>query len=197
MAVFPIVREIEAERLALAIQSDLGTLETIQANTSSVKEIAAASEIVTDAAANALREDDDQIHNARNVAVQARLIADQLLILRNFAGGAALFARRALGPSAKQVGIELGELGMKSWEEIKDNLPAGVGIASRALPVVALIGLLAAISPPVAGIAGAAAAFRPLSRALKQILGSANSSTRERAPADAKAKSAKKGRGRK
>ena len=172
LAVFPIVREIEAERLSLAIQGDLSTLDSITANTRVIKETATNSEIVTQEAAEALRENDDQIRDARTIVVQSRLIADQLLIIRNFVGGAALFARHALAPSAKRVALELGELGSESWSEVKANLPAGIGTASRALPLVALIGLLAAISPHVAGIAGAAAAFSPLSRALRKIVGS-------------------------
>jgi Leucine-rich repeat (LRR) protein len=173
MAIFPIVREIEAERVALALQGDITTLDSITTNIDTIKTIARDSEIVTPAAAQALKENDTEIRDARGIAIQARLIADQLLVVRNFTGGAALFARQALMAGTKRIASELGELGSKSWDEVKTNLPPGIGAASRALPLVALIGLLALISPPVAGIAGAAAAFRPLSRALKKIIGSA------------------------
>jgi hypothetical protein len=147
-------------------------LDTITTNVNSIKEVANDSEIVTQAAANALRVNDAEIRDAQGIAIQARLVADQLLVTRNFVGGAALFARQALVASTTRVASELGELGSKSWDEVKANLPTGIGTAARALPVVALIGLLASISGPVAGIAGAAAAFKPLWRALKKIVDS-------------------------
>jgi hypothetical protein len=173
MAIFPIIREIEAERVALAVQGDVTTLDMITTNINVIKGIASNSEIVTQAAADALKENDTEIRDARGIAIQARLVADQLLVTRNFVGGAALFARQALVRGTKRAASELGELGGKSWDEVKANLPSGIGVASRALPLVALIALLATISGPVAGIAGAAAAFRPLSRALKKIVESA------------------------
>lgn len=173
MAIFPVVREIEAERVALSIQGDITSLDVITENAKIIKDTASASEIVTRAAANALNENDIEIRDARGIVVQARLVADQLLVIRNFAGGAALSVRQALSTGTKRAALEIGELGSKSWDQVKTNLPEGIGAASRALPIVALIGLLATISGPIAGIAGAAAAFKPLSTALKKIIESA------------------------
>jgi hypothetical protein len=191
MAIFPVIREIEAERVALAIQGDANTLDAITTNINAIKEIASNSDIVTQAAVDALKENDTEIRDARGIAIQARLVADQLLVTRNFVGGAALFARQALLTGTRRIASELGELGSKSWEEVKENLPSGIGAASRALPLVALIALLASISPPVAGIAGAAAAFGPLSRALKKIMNSAEKTPQKETETPKKKKSKK------
>jgi hypothetical protein len=81
LAVYPIVRKIEAEQLALAIQRNDSDLADIQFNTNAIKRAAAESEAVTENAVAALKENDDEIEDARDVVVRAGLVADHLLVV--------------------------------------------------------------------------------------------------------------------
>lgn len=175
-AVYPIVRKIEAERLALAIQGDRTLLVAIQAETAEIKVAAASSEAVTNNAVAALQENDAEIEEASALEVRASLIADQLLIVRNFVSEI-LRAVRDYGteavakmtPSLKQASSDLKEVGTEIWEEVRQNLPRGVGKAARVLPLVILVGLLAKISLPVAGLATLVGGFKPIAKAIKQL----------------------------
>jgi len=178
MAAFPAVREIEAEQLALAVQRDPQVIKTIQRETGAIKAAAAAAEAVTANAVNALKEHDADIAAARNNTIRARLLGDQLLVVRNFvgeairavrAGGSAVAA--AAGPGLRHAGSELKGLGGDSWEEIRRGLPKGIGAAARALPIVGLAGLLTAIAGPVGGLAALSGSFRPLAKALEKVTG--------------------------
>ena len=132
LAAFPSVRKIETEQLALALQRDASTTKTARHNTQAIQDAAADSNAATPQAVSALKEQDPDIAAARNPTVRTGLIADQLLVVRNFASEAlrAASARGravagAIAPGLRQAGTELKELGGESWKQVKENLPHG------------------------------------------------------------------------
>jgi hypothetical protein len=150
LAIYPIVRKIETERLALAIQRDPTRLDAVAAELEAIKKEASVSEVVSGAAVAALKENDPDIEVARTLDVLAGLLADQLLVVRNFGSVAVTYLRKhgastaaALGAGLVRAGSELKELGGNGWEAAKVNLPEGVGAAARILPVGLVIALLA------------------------------------------------------
>jgi formylglycine-generating enzyme required for sulfatase activity len=176
LAVYPIVRKIEAERLALSIQRDAPRLAAVRAELEAIKKEVSASEAVTDAVVAALKENDPDIEAARTLDVLAGLVADQALVVRNFGSVAVNYARKhgasagaALGEGLARIGSELKEVGGKSWEATKVNLPQGVGAAARILPVGFVIVLLAHIAGPVAGLAALAGGFKQLAKAINEL----------------------------
>jgi PTS system mannose-specific IIA component len=177
LAVYPIVRKIESERLALAIQQDQNLISEIRAETDQIKDAAAeSSDAVTVNGVAALRENDPEINQARNLQVRTNVIADQLLVIRNFCSEVFRAVRDAgtdagilMGHSLKVAGQELKTVGQDSWKQVRENLPIGVGKAARVLPLVALVGLLAKISMPVAGLATLVRGFKPIAKAIKEF----------------------------
>ncbi len=183
MAVYPIIREIEAEQTALRVQRDPNAVRALRRDTDAIKRAAADSKAVTGNAVAALKEQDADIEHARNNVVRARLVADQLLVVRNFVSEA-LRAGRASGkavaaavtPGLRRAGSELRDLGGKSWDKFKENFPEGVGAAARLLPIGALAALLAGIAGPVGGLAALSGSFKEISKAIKQFAGRAKNS---------------------
>lgn len=176
LSVFPIVREIEAERLALSISEEGATIEEILNHASIIKQSAQGSEVVSSSAVAALKENDPEIEETKNQITRSRLVADQLLVIRNFASAVARlvddFSTRATAASKSVVEstkTEIGEVASESWSEIKKNFPRGVGTASRIAPIILLIALLGQVSAPLAGIAAAVAGFKPLVKAIKKL----------------------------
>jgi hypothetical protein len=102
--------------------------------------------------------------------VQRSLVADKLLVFRNFGGavvgGVASYGRIAVG----KAGMELGELVGKSWQAIKDELPKGIGATARIAPLLGLATLAGVIAGPVASMASLVPAFKPISEALKSAI---------------------------
>jgi hypothetical protein len=72
-------------------------------------------------------------------------------------------ARNALG----KAGTEFGELVGESWQEIKNELPKGVGAAARAAPMIGMVALAGWCLGPVTGIASAITQFKPMAQILK------------------------------
>jgi hypothetical protein len=176
LAIFPIIREIEAEQMALAIPHHASALRAIRRDTDAIKQAAAASEAVTEDAVAALKEQDADIETAPNTVVRARLVADQLLVFRNFVNEVFQAARASgraagatFGPGLRRAGSELGDLGEKSWQQFKENFPQGVGLAARLLPLGALAALLAGIAGPVGGLAALSGGFKEIAKAIKKF----------------------------
>jgi PTS system mannose-specific IIA component len=189
MAAYPLIRRIEAERLALAIQRDAQLIEAIQAETRIIKSEAESSDAVTARAAKALKETDPDIAEARDLEARASLVADQLLVVRNFASellsavrehGASLGT--AVTPGLRSIGSELRDVGAKSWKETKTNLPPGVGITARLIPLALLVALLSQISQPLAGLAALVGSFGPLVKAIKDFRAAKDSGSARRRP---------------
>jgi hypothetical protein len=133
---------------------------------------------VTRDAVAALEEQDADIEAARNNVVRAGLVADQLLVFRNFVSEAFRSARASgkavtatVSPGIRRAGSELRDLGGKSWEQFKDNFPEGVGAAARLLPIGALAALLAGIAGPVGGLAALSGSFKEIAKAIKKFTG--------------------------
>jgi hypothetical protein len=177
LGVFPIVRRIEAERLALDLDRHAESIPVIQTEMDAIKSAVEISDNVTADAVHALRQNDAAIEDALDGVVQRSLIADKLLVFRNFAGavlgGIAIPGRGIAGRVAvglAKAGTELSELGGKSWSAIKDEFPKGVGAAARVAPMVGLITLAGWIAGPVTGIASVVPAFKPIADTLKKVV---------------------------
>jgi hypothetical protein len=170
LAAFPIVRRIEAERLALDLDRSADAVPIIQEQMAAIEATAEKSDAVTDRTIAALTQNDVAIEDAIDPVVQRSLVADKLLVFRNFAGavvgGVASYGRIAVG----KAGMELGELVGKSWQAIKDELPKGIGATARIAPLVGLVTLAGVIAGPVASMASLVPAFKPISEALTRAI---------------------------
>jgi hypothetical protein len=161
LAVFPKVRQIEAERLALDLDRRPDVLPVIEQQANEIQDAAQRSGAATENAVRALAQNDAAINAATNNSVlRTSLIADKLLVIGNF-------ARAAAG----KVWSELSELGADSWEAVKGNLPKGIGTAAHVGPLMALMTLAMLIAGPVAGVASAVPAWKPFSRVFKKMVG--------------------------
>ena len=150
LALFPIVRRIEAERIALELDRFAEVVPTIQDHASAISNAAAQSAAVTQAAGRALRQNDPAINDAYDPLLRTSLVADKLLVIRNF-----------IGAVGSKVSIEISDLSAKSWQAFKVGLPEGIETAAR-------IGPLMALATVVAGSAGVLAATLP---AFKSVAG--------------------------
>lgn len=153
LGAFPVIRYIEAERLALDLDRQPDLIPAVAKQAAAITTAAATSEVVTPKAIAALGQNDAAISSATDALLQTSLIADKVLVVGNFA--------RAVAGKAWS---ELGDLGANSWQAIKDELPKGVGLLARVGP---LMGLTMLIAGPVGGLAGAAPALKPLANAFK------------------------------
>jgi hypothetical protein len=170
LAAFPIVRRIEAEVLALHLDRSIDAIPTIREQMDAIKAAAAQSGAVTEEAICALAQNDAVIEDATDPLVRTSLIADKLLVFRNFAGavigGIASRGRTALA----KAGTELGELGEDIWRAIKEELPKGIGAAARIAPLIGLVTLAGVIAGPVASVASVVPAFKPIADTLKNAI---------------------------
>jgi DNA-binding winged helix-turn-helix (wHTH) protein len=160
LAVFPVVRQIERERLALELDWQPEAIPHVEQQAVEIQEAAEKSGAATDSAIKALAQNDAAIKAATDPVLRNSLIADKLLVASNF-------VRAAAG----KVWEELSELGAASWGEVKENLPAGIGTAARVAPLMALMTLATWIAWPVGGLAAAAPIFKPLAALLKKKVG--------------------------
>ncbi|MDR3533423.1 MAG: hypothetical protein P4L90_23055 [Rhodopila sp.] len=158
VSVFPIVRRIEAERLALDLDRNAEALPLIRQQIAMIAEAAETSGRASRAALEALSQNDLAIEEATDPLLRTSLVADTLLVVRNFAGAV-----------AKKVTVELAELGNRTWQSVKDQLPEGVGLVARVAP---FMFLTSAIAGPAGTIALALAAFKPLAALLNRMNGS-------------------------
>jgi hypothetical protein len=167
LAAFPIVRRIENERLALDLDRNADAISAIQQEMDAVKVAAAQSGAVTEEAINALAHNDSAIEDAIDPVVRTSLIADNLLVLRNFAsaviGGIAGYGRLAIA----KVGPELAGLGDDIWNEIRGRLPNAVGLAVTVAP---LFLLADQISDPYLRIGATVPALTPVANVLRKAI---------------------------
>lgn len=155
IACYPQARKIEAERIALELTRDWRKLAQVQTSIAEIETLADNSPAALDEARAALHEFDADVAEARDLNALHGVVADQLLVVRNFAAATV----RAVGaqgtPEATsavtRMRKELGEIGGRSWEHFKENLPQGVGDLGRILPLVILCYLMAG---PIYGLAG-------------------------------------------
>jgi ABC-type transporter Mla subunit MlaD len=190
MATFKAIRSVESERLALQLQSSEDLLASIAQQTDEIKNAAAQSGSVTERASHALRENDEEIEEAEKIEVRTALVADHLLVVRNFASEvtrAVATLKRSAKPSPgagwEKVRQELSGIGFDSLKEIRANLPAGVGDIARIVPLVGIVGLLTAIAGPTAGLAGLISGFKPLAETIKTLRESGSPAAADRSEA--------------
>lgn len=139
LATFPNVRRIERERIAAGLEKDPGVIDKALEETEAIQSAAAVSEIVAPGAVNALGENGPDIREAQSVEVKADLVADRLLVHRNFVG-------QVLRAIARKSG--------DAWEVVGPDFLAGSKAAARMLPSLAVIALITTIAGPIAGLAG-------------------------------------------
>lgn len=165
LALFPQVRRVEAERVALELDRNPEAIPTIRRQMVEIKDAAAASEIATEATISALGYNDEAIADATDPIERGSLIGYSLLVCRNFLGAVASYGSGVLA----KAGAEAGELAGKSWQELKTELPKGVGVAARTAPLIALIGVAGYFIGPVTDIAVAITSFKPILETLRHI----------------------------
>jgi hypothetical protein len=185
LATFPDIRRIEAERLALKLDQDTGSIPAIRQHMSVIKSAAAGSDAVTEDAVAALGQNDAATEEASDLLVRMSLVADQLLVHRNFASAVAAFARsgRAVaGQVGNRLAAELGEVGGASWQAVKSELPTGVGIVAKIAPLVGLLVLIGYLVGPVTAIGSIVPAFKPIANVMQKLLGERDGSKKERPP---------------
>jgi hypothetical protein len=167
LAAFPIVRRIENERLALDLDRNADAISAIQQEMDAVKLAAAQSGAVTEEAINALAQNDAAIEDAIDPVVRTSLIADNVLVFRNFASaviaGIAGYGRLAIA----KVGPELAGLGGDIWKEIRSRLPNGVGLAVTVAP---LLLLADQIRDPYLRISATVPALTPVANVLRKAI---------------------------
>jgi transcriptional regulator with XRE-family HTH domain len=160
LATFPIVRQIERECIALQIEKTSEIIRDIQTKTEMIQDAAAASDAVAPGAIEALRANEPDIAQAKNVEQAADLIADNLLVFRNFVSAAVRFVT--------QTGLIKAA---DAWLVIKPDFQEGARAAARILPPLAVIALLTSIAGPVAGLAGILRGdiFKPITSAISKL----------------------------
>jgi hypothetical protein len=156
MALFPLVRQIEAERLALDLDRQPDAVPALEQQAEEIRDAAQRSGAATDGAIRALTQNDAAIHAATDPLLRTQLVADKLLVVGNFARAA-----------ASKAWTEIGELGAASWEAVKTELPKGIGAVARVGPLVLLTVWIAG---PVGALAASAHALKPLARLFKTMV---------------------------
>lgn len=161
MAAFPIVRRIEAERLALDLDRHPHAVPILREGMDEIKSAAEQLPAATEQAIDALIQNDVAIEEATDLVLRTSLVADKLLVVRNFLSATA-------GALAK-LKSELGEVGGESWAAIRTELPKGVGFAARVAPFMGLVTLTGLLAGPVAGIAAVVPGFNSIATAFKKF----------------------------
>ena len=161
LAIFPIVREIERQRLALGLEHSPESVREVEHLARQVNEIANLSEIVAESAVAALGENDIGIEQAGSVNQKADLLADKLLVVRNFVSETVRFVIDS--------GLSFVD---GAWTVVKPDFQEGARNAARILPPLAVIALVTSLAGPIPGIAALLHGdmFKPVANAVKRIL---------------------------
>jgi len=161
LAIFPIVREIERQRLALGLERSPESVRDVEILAKQINEIADSSDIVAESAVAALGENDISIEQAGSVNQKADLLADKLLVIRNF-----------VSETVRSV-IDSGLSFIDgAWRVVKPDFQEGARNAARILPPLAVIALVTSLAGPIPGIAALLHGdmFKPVANAVKRIL---------------------------
>jgi hypothetical protein len=160
LATFPVVRQIERQRLALGIERSADRLEQIRGEANAVQTAAASSEVVATGAVEALTTTDPDILRAKSVDQVADLLGDKLLVIRNFVS--------ATVRSVKELGASTA---VDTWKVVGPDFQEGARTGARMLVPLALITLATSLAGPIAGLAGLLRGdvFKPLLSAVQKI----------------------------
>jgi hypothetical protein len=167
LALFPMVRRIEAEVLALDLDRSADAVPTIRQHFAAIEAAAEKSEAVTAEAIGALTQNNAAIEDALDPVVQRSLIADKLLVFRNFASAIIKVVASYSSVAVAKVGKEAGELAGESWHAIKHQLPKGLGVAAAVAP---LLFFADQITDPYLRMGAAVPAFAPVASVLKKAI---------------------------
>lgn len=169
LAAFPIVRRVEAEVLALDLDRSADAIPALREEMAAIKAAAEKSGAVTEEAIGALTQNDAAIECALDPVVQRRLVADKLLVVRNFLGAIIRELASYGGGALAKARAGLGKLADKSWEEINNQVPKSIGATAALVPPIALVGLAVWLTDPVTGVAVTVATFKPMAKILKSL----------------------------
>lgn len=161
LSVFPIVREIERQRLALGIERSPEIINDLRVQAEVIQQVASSSDLVAQSAIEALSENDVEILQAETTDQEADLLADKLLVIRNFVSESVRWTVEG--------GVKLID---DTWQIIKPDFQEGMKAAAKIAPPLTIIALITSIAGPIAGLATLLHGdiFRPVSSAIKKIL---------------------------
>eukprot|EP00752_Nemacystus_decipiens_P000584 g584.t1 len=176
---FPEIRDIEGERMALAI--DPAEVDAIGGHLDTIVAQAVADDAVVDESAKeALETISDNADQDAPREVKQRLVADRLLVVRNFLSPLFRFAlASSFATEARGVTREVWE---KARPKLIEGAADGLGSMGRPVVVVGVSALVWGLLGPVAGLATAAAGFGKIDQLVKLLH---KRLERRRPPADA------------
>lgn len=152
----PEIREIEAERLALEI--DPRNVDQIGRHLETIVETAIADEeVVDESAKEALRTMTNESVQDAPTQVRQRLIADRVLVVRNFLSP--LFRGAIESRLATGVTGTTGEIWVRARAKFVDGAAEGLGSMGRPVAVVGVSALIVSLLGPTAGIVAMVAGF--------------------------------------
>lgn len=176
ISLYPALRTMEANRLALRFKSDETTQKTFQQTVEELTEIAEASTLVGASAIEALKEGTVEQASLTEIidgTGDERSRAEALEKRAMISGLQALDVRNFVSSGLKKCGDELGPVLSESWNEAKGAIPRGVGkgvegavSGSVKLGVAALV---ASFAGPVAGLGLLIASFAPLGKRAEKV----------------------------
>jgi hypothetical protein len=160
LATLPEVRAIERQHLAVGLEKNPEVINKVLEETAAIENAAAKSDAVAPGALTALRENEADIREAKTVEVAADLVADKLLIIRNFVSEGIRYIARQSAAAGTEV-----------WHIVKPELEVGLRSTARMLPQIAVAALLESIGVPITGISAALKGplFKPVSSAISKV----------------------------
>ncbi|MBD8876495.1 hypothetical protein [Roseibium polysiphoniae] len=176
ISLYPALRTMEANRLALRFKSDETTQKTFQQTVEELTEIAEASTLVGASAIEALKEGTVEQASLTEIidgTGDERSRAEALEKRDMISGLQALDVRNFVSSGLKKCGDELGPVVSESWNEAKGAIPRGVGKgvegAVSGSVKVGVAALVASFAGPVAGLGVLIASFAPLGKRAEKV----------------------------
>lgn len=162
----PEIREIEAERMALEI--DPTKVDQIAQHVDDIIEKAVVDETIVDnSAKDALRTIADNADEGASPQVKQRLVADRVLVVRNFLSPIYRFAL------ASKLANEVTDVRREAWEKARpkfiDGAADGLGSMGRPIAVIGVSSLVALLFGPTAGLAAMLAGFGKIDQLVKLL----------------------------
>lgn len=159
-ACYPIIREIEAEALALKLQS--ANVELVEQNLRLISEAARRTDAVADETKDDLAALEPDIAAAPNRIVKTRQVADDALIKSNFVAA-------VLRPLADRAKAEAQDLGRLTLKGSKEGIKTGLEKAARAATLGSLTALAGLILGPLGVLGMTVGVFAPASESVKRL----------------------------
>ena len=191
LSLYPIVQRIQAAGLALRLQNVppealRAPLQELQSTVTkndecvdaSVSEALASSDPDIEAVEKTIETTKDEAALEEAIVERGKILAEQLLVVRNFGGAVIRFgadAGRKVARGALGAGRAVGKVGKESLKAASEAIPRGVGKGVEEGVAAGVIGgiaaLVGAIAGPFAGIATLVAGFQSRAKRLKELEG--------------------------